>query len=150
MVGPVRGSGVGAEVIAYEEILHVVHREGGVAAAVIGPPAVVLRFAASFERSKGPVDVAGLAVAGSELGFRLELHLVVLVGMYRYVGPIQETFHHRGSVLDAESSLYIRFAGEDGEPYGPHKPLAEFSLTDPDGLAAVGVLGNLITGIEGG
>ena len=150
VVGPVGGTGVLAEIIADQIILVVVDREGGIAAGKADPPAVVRGIGIAADAVHRPVGILGLAVRRPVDRLRRELHLVVLVGVDRDVGPVQEGLHHRGAVLDLERGLEIGLPGEHRQADRPFQPLAEFGLADPDGLAAVLVLDDFITGVERG
>ena len=99
----------------------------------------------------GPLVECAFEVAGAQLRAGREDDLVLVVDVNRHVGEAQHGVHFGSAVEDSQRRLQVGFAGPDGVADRPAHALAHFQLAHPDGLAAVGVLFDLVLhGEEGG
>ena len=97
-----------------------------------------------------PVCEVVLGVVGGVPDGGGEDDLIVVVGVDCDVGPVEDGVGLIGSVEELEVGLDAGAFGEEGDSYEPFHAVAELDLADPDGSAAVGILGErVVDGHEG-
>ena len=148
VVGREHGSGVLAVVISGHIVFLLVVYEHGVAHRVSGPPVcldAVLVFFRSIVGFHGhrPVSHPVLAVELHELGALGEDDLVVLIHSRAHVGPVKQGIVVLGGVHQTSADFHVGNARMQGDADGPLHAVAVFSLTEPDGLAAIAVVHDL-------